>query len=183
MMLAASAALVAAMPAVAQTFSQTEDGGFRLDYDVNFAGRGMPDYVTQYQLPSINVPGFLTLNFTEKGGSDQFRFNYAYLLTPIDGPQQQYSAMVSAGDPSTATLTNQFIAQPADKPRDYIAGSYFELSAYGPQTSGFIGFVKFVPTSAVPEPATWGLMLLGFGMAGYALRRRKVSAHGSSPAL
>lgn len=26
--------------------------------------------------------------------------------------------------------------------------------------------------SAVPEPATWGLMLLGFGLAGYAIRRR-----------
>lgn len=28
------------------------------------------------------------------------------------------------------------------------------------------------PTAAVPEPATWGMMLLGFGAAGYAMRRR-----------
>lgn len=27
------------------------------------------------------------------------------------------------------------------------------------------------PRSAVPEPATWGLMVLGFGMAGLAIRR------------
>ena len=28
-------------------------------------------------------------------------------------------------------------------------------------------------TSAVPEPATWGLMITGFGLAGVALRRRR----------
>jgi hypothetical protein len=26
---------------------------------------------------------------------------------------------------------------------------------------------------AVPEPATWGMMLMGFGVAGYAMRRRR----------
>ena len=31
-------------------------------------------------------------------------------------------------------------------------------------------------TTAVPEPATWGMMILGFGIAGAALRRRRVAA-------
>ena len=31
----------------------------------------------------------------------------------------------------------------------------------------------FVPPPAVPEPATWGMMLLGFGVVGYAMRRRR----------
>lgn len=30
--------------------------------------------------------------------------------------------------------------------------------------------------SAVPEPATWAMMILGFGMAGAALRRRRTAA-------
>ena len=30
--------------------------------------------------------------------------------------------------------------------------------------------------AAVPEPATWAIMLLGFGMIGSALRRRRVTA-------
>lgn len=30
-----------------------------------------------------------------------------------------------------------------------------------------------IPIAAVPEPATWGLLILGFGMAGAAVRRRR----------
>ncbi|WP_430418959.1 PEPxxWA-CTERM sorting domain-containing protein [Phenylobacterium sp.] len=32
------------------------------------------------------------------------------------------------------------------------------------------------PTGAVPEPATWAMMLVGFGAAGYAIRRRRTAA-------
>lgn len=34
-------------------------------------------------------------------------------------------------------------------------------------------FRTYTATGAVPEPATWGLMLLGFGAAGALLRRRR----------
>lgn len=33
-----------------------------------------------------------------------------------------------------------------------------------------------VPVSAVPEPATWAMMIAGFGLMGTALRRRRASA-------
>ena len=40
----------------------------------------------------------------------------------------------------------------------------------------FRGYSINATTSPVPEPATWGMMLLGFGGMGYAMRRRaKVS--------
>jgi PEP-CTERM motif len=35
------------------------------------------------------------------------------------------------------------------------------------------GQLDFNVTSSVPEPATWGLMLVGFGVAGAALRSRR----------
>lgn len=35
--------------------------------------------------------------------------------------------------------------------------------------------VRFVFSAAVPEPATWALMLGGFGLAGTALRRRRAA--------
>lgn len=36
--------------------------------------------------------------------------------------------------------------------------------------------VSVAPPGAVPEPATWGMLLLGFGGVGYALRRRPRAA-------
>jgi hypothetical protein len=34
----------------------------------------------------------------------------------------------------------------------------------------------FTPNSGVPEPATWGMMLLGFAGIGFAMRRRSRSS-------
>jgi hypothetical protein len=48
-------------------------------------------------------------------------------------------------------------------------GSY-TLTFIGNGSGSFGGNVSF---SAVPEPATWGMMLLGFGAVGYAMRRRR----------
>ncbi len=42
------------------------------------------------------------------------------------------------------------------------------VSDFGPDDRSF--------TASVPEPATWGLMIMGFGMAGAVLRRRRVVA-------
>lgn len=41
------------------------------------------------------------------------------------------------------------------------------------RNSEYTGGIAF---SAVPEPATWGMMLLGFGGIGYAMRRRRRTA-------
>ena len=38
-------------------------------------------------------------------------------------------------------------------------------------------------TSAVPEPATWGMMLIGFGAVGHAMRKRPAAARGGKLAL
>ena len=35
--------------------------------------------------------------------------------------------------------------------------------------------IATVPPSAVPEPATWAMMLVGFGLAGSAIRRRRLA--------
>ena len=44
-----------------------------------------------------------------------------------------------------------------------------------PSQSSTCGFSRTVLGAAVPEPATWALMILGFGGAGIALRRRRVA--------
>lgn len=44
---------------------------------------------------------------------------------------------------------------------------------------GFYGVHYSLLTSAVPEPASWMLMILGFGVIGYAIRTRKVRLNGA----
>jgi len=39
----------------------------------------------------------------------------------------------------------------------------------------FLGFAQTPQTSAVPEPATWAMMIGGFGLVGAAMRRRRAS--------
>jgi hypothetical protein len=61
-------------------------------------------------------------------------------------------------------------------------GVTFAGTAQSVSFGGSANFVAFdnitlgaaSPTGAVPEPATWGLMVLGFGMIGAASRSRKV---------
>jgi hypothetical protein len=40
--------------------------------------------------------------------------------------------------------------------------------------AAFRGTLSFASTSAVPEPTTWAMMLIGFGAVGYSMRRRQV---------
>lgn len=37
----------------------------------------------------------------------------------------------------------------------------------------FAGTISFVPSAAVPEPATWALLMLGFAGIGFSMRRSK----------
>jgi PEP-CTERM motif len=52
----------------------------------------------------------------------------------------------------------------------------FTAGTFGVIDGSSYSGIAFAPTSAVPEPASWALMLLGFGVVGSALRRRNVRA-------
>lgn len=49
-------------------------------------------------------------------------------------------------------------------------GPYYRFLAFSPSDEEFIYYFQI---SAVPEPATWALFILGFGFAGTALRRER----------
>lgn len=65
----------------------------------------------------------------------------------------------------------------------YSNQSYFEANSVSNTTNlvssldSPVSTVSLAPTvaGAVPEPATWGMMILGFGVAGAALRRRRIT--------
>lgn len=54
------------------------------------------------------------------------------------------------------------------------AGDYtINLAGMANPDAAWQGTVKFNLAGGVPEPATWGLMLLGFGLVGGSMRRRR----------
>ncbi len=53
------------------------------------------------------------------------------------------------------------------------AHSITVLGTWDTAGGSYAGQLDFNSTPAVPEPATWGLMLVGFGVAGAALRGRR----------
>jgi hypothetical protein len=56
------------------------------------------------------------------------------------------------------------------------AGTYtINITGTRGDASSFDGNLNFAQSSAVPEPATWAMMLLGFGAIGWQLRRRRTS--------
>ena len=54
------------------------------------------------------------------------------------------------------------------------ATAFNNLGTFGIIDGSTLQGMTFQPIAAVPEPATWGMMILGFGMIGAASRSRKV---------
>jgi hypothetical protein len=89
-------------------------------------------------------------------------------------PQNPLVNALEYNDDSGFTTTNSLISRSLSTGVQYIAvvtsfapssrGSY-SLSISGPGTATIGG--------AVPEPATWAMMILGMGAVGFAMRRRK----------
>ena len=52
-------------------------------------------------------------------------------------------------------------------------GQIGTVSSAGNTFADYDNFNIRLATGAVPEPATWGMMILGLGAAGYAMRRRR----------
>ena len=55
----------------------------------------------------------------------------------------------------------------------YVAAAF---SNSGSNDSFKVSGITYTATPAVPEPATWGMMICGLGLAGAAMRRRKANA-------
>ena len=82
------------------------------------------------------------------------------------GPTNQYGggALVKTGENVFGTEGNGVIQ---------FQGTFSSISWTNPTFENFYAFT--IGTGAVPEPASWALMIGGFGAAGVALRRRRAA--------
>ena len=171
-----------ACPAGAWNF----DGGAGLQVETNSAWPGAP------------TPDGSYYAFTQNGGSFSTAINPLqtgnYLLSWLDAGRptassndgnQNYSVRVFGSSGSqllysgSTTSFQPFTARSATTLASLVAGTAYTLEFQGLTNSGdhtaFIDALNFtfVPTvGGVPEPASWALMIAGFGLVGGAMRRR-----------
>lgn len=113
--------------------------------------------------------GSPTTNFVDRG-------------TVTFGPGGQYSAFSS---PTTVSYSNgdNFIGLRATDGMNVYYGFAYTindmLNSYGFETTpgaSITATVAAAPAGAVPEPASWAMMLSGFGLVGGAMRARRRSS-------
>lgn len=124
-----------------------------------FSPNGLSDISNKF--PSVNG-GEFTVTYT--GGSfNQLAFSY----TPGAGdPAIHYIAIKQASG---------FALFYDESP---ITSGLINLSPLFPRNPGWSHITFFGSAAAVvPEPATWAMLILGFGVIGSSLRRLKVATH------
>lgn len=138
----------------------------------------------------------LGFTFQNQGGADTVVLTDAAgsilhsLVTPAGSPSFTASVnwALSAGSTyrllSTANTNGRFVLASGPLPSNSdiaITAGFFGSSTATPAYQQFWASFNDIVTSgdavgAVPEPATWAVMILGFGAVGATLRRRSVAA-------
>jgi hypothetical protein len=80
---------------------------------------------------------------------------------------RKYTMFLNTDDPARPSPNKFFFPEKFDDVNLGRGGSVIATVHYKPLQS------------AVPEPATWALMILGLGVAGYSIRKRKVCLNGA----
>jgi hypothetical protein len=135
-------------------------------------------------LPPEFIPVAITLNFfvnlpafTNSSNLDQ-RFSILGDPTGLGSRGPVMTGVLTLNDGILTGTNFRYMGGPAD--RGEPGGAYYTLSA--PTFSA--AFVRSSDNTApVPEPATWALMLLGFGTIGWVMRQRSRRLDGTYPAL
>lgn len=159
---AASAALFAVAPASAATVSDKKltfvdaNSGF---YGADILGAGLFEAAFEFAVPSSGSAGvsFTSISFTTQNAIKN-------LVVSLNGVSYPISEMGTAGVFSHKFgLFSQNVGSGTQMLR--VSGE-----AVNPVSSSFGGSINFI--AAVPEPASWALMIGGFGLVGGAMRRR-----------
>lgn len=137
--------------ATSTTFPQTFDDWYEFNI-LDASGA-----VTDSTISTISLQGLQNINFDWQTCS-------IYIDTPTDGHVFQLTSDSTA--PSETWSLVHPLTLDAGMHTLYVNG---DITA-GPIAS-YSGTINFL-TPAVPEPATWGMMLLGFAGMGMAMRRR-----------
>lgn len=164
-----------------QTFTATQSGVLdSIDVYANAQGTGNVSVKLfaggNQTMPGAVLLGSVTMAAADLALTDVYTFDFAAQGIEIVAGQTytfSQSADPCVGNACT-TFNNQTNLQGGLTSGGY-AGGALTISSDGMFSSpdnADLNFRTFVNVAAVPEPASWAMMLAGFGVAGAALRRR-----------
>lgn len=145
----------------------------------NFAGAPAGGSQTAFIQSNGGAAGQISLGLPSLTLGDQYRVTFdlaqraGYGIDPItvtiDGKTETFSALTSTSSVTTSwtPYTFTFTADGSMNPSLVFSG----LTQSGDTSVG----LDAVSVAAVPEPTTWFMMLLGFGMIGFAMRKRSIT--------
>lgn len=123
--------------------------GFSIDALVSAMDPDGAGFFTAANNPNLQGPPGSTTTASRNGSGSVIRADFG--LNGLEGAGQTSATYIFR---TNAT--------------DYASGGTFTT-----QDGSVAQRINFRPTAAVPEPATWAMMLVGFGLIGFVLRRRR----------
>jgi hypothetical protein len=146
-------------------FSNAVNGSTFTD-DFTFTLSGAPQFVTFASATNdFAAPSDFITNFTGQ------LFSFGGDLVPFTADDFAVNAAATAGPCPTNPGGCQALAGSAILDA---GGYYLEFTGTGGGTAGYGGNLTTAAVAAVPEPATWAMMILGFfGVGGLAMVKRR----------
>ena len=176
-------------PLVGGNYTTVTSGNFFGTGNVWQVTGGSVDVIGNYWVPPTagggsvdldgNVPGGISQSFSAPAGSYNL---YFYLSGNPDGSPSTKSLNLSVGNISNQLFTYTVTGDKSNM--NYVLEHVVFTSAGGTNTLSFLSQDKDSPfgpvvggisISAVPEPASWMMLILGFGGIGMMLRSRRGS--------
>ena len=171
------------------------------------AGYGAKDSIAdQHFIDSFGATNFVVLQFSRSVVLNSATFNTFFIPgagTPADSdatiaagyaPNGSWTGNLFSSGASAGSVASNFyntfgsyVSSNSGAPRAINAGGLngnVWLIAAGGIDRNFDGFkLSQITATAVPEPATWALMILGFGAVGFAMRSRRATVSKVSYAI
>ena len=180
--LASVAALAAATPAVAApTITYNTAGGD--SFTASFSNASPSKNFNDVFMPfTVAVGGILSATLSTIGILPANDVDFS--LAQISGPGGPYPLNITKTPLTIGNSTNVDGLEFGLITGQPIGPGTYQLSvsgtAPGPRGNGsYAGTISFA-AGAVPEPATWALMILGFGAIGFAMRRQRSRKPGAA---